>query len=436
MAGRMISGAAALAELVRAAGETETAGLHRTLPVVPELSSLLPGHGLRRGSTVAVSAGQSATAAGGTSLLLALLSEASRTGSWCAVVGVPSLGAIAAAESGIALDRLALVPDPGPDWPTVVAALIDGVDVIVLAVPGGVSASIASRLVARARQRGSVLVPYGDWSGADVTLRVLEGRWEGLDEGHGRLRRRQVRVLARGRGAAARPKEITMWMPGVTIRPLTLPPPTGPTPANQSTVDIPTRPHLVPVPTGSPQPPSSPAASADRPRPASVPVAVVSRRSLSPAASEDRLASASAPAASPAASANRAESASVPAAAVSSAAGVDRRRPASVSAGAVSRHSMSSAASADRSGPDGSAAVVSRPPGAGVDRPGWAASVSAEGSGVVSQLSLSAGAATDESVRPGAGPEVKSDVDGGRVLAFPAEKAEKAERRGNRPAVM
>src|SRR4051794_37258553 len=105
MAGRMISGAAALAELVRSAGETETVGVHRTLPVVPELGALLPGHGLRRGSTVAVTAGRSATAAGGTSLLLALLAEASRKGSWCAVVGVPSLGAIAAAESGVALDR-------------------------------------------------------------------------------------------------------------------------------------------------------------------------------------------------------------------------------------------------------------------------------------------------------------------------------------------
>lgn len=261
MAGRMISGAAALAELVRAAGETETSGVDRTLPVAPELGALLPGHGLRRGSTVAVAAGRSAAAAGGTSLVLALLAEASRTGSWCAVVGVPSLGAIAAAESGIVLDRLALVPDPGPEWPTVVAALIDGVDVIVLAVPGGVSASIASRLVARARQRGSVLVPYGDWAGADVTLSVLEARWEGLDEGHGRLRRREVRVLARGRGAAARPKEVTMWMPGVTIRPLTLPPAPS---QGDSTMDRPAKPHLSAVPSPAPRT-TSPAASAAHP---------------------------------------------------------------------------------------------------------------------------------------------------------------------------
>lgn len=156
--------------------------------------------------------------------MLALLAAASRSGSWCAVVGVPALGALAAAESGIVLERLALVPNPGPDWPTVVAALIDGVDVVVAAVPGPVSSTIVSRLAARARQRGSVLVPLGDWSGADVTLQVGKGRWDGLGSGTGRLRRREVTVVARGKGAAARPREITMWMPGVTVRPLAIPP--------------------------------------------------------------------------------------------------------------------------------------------------------------------------------------------------------------------
>src|SRR2546430_11276252 len=81
--------------------------------------------------------------------------------SWCAVVGMPTLGLVAAAEFGIALDRLALVPDPGPEWPTVVAALLDGVDVVVAAPPGPVAAPLAGRLAARARQRGSVLLPCG-----------------------------------------------------------------------------------------------------------------------------------------------------------------------------------------------------------------------------------------------------------------------------------
>ncbi|WKU07572.1 hypothetical protein [Micromonospora sp. HUAS LYJ1] len=213
MAGRMVVGSAALADLVRPASAPDPAGSHLVLPVAPELTGLLPHRGLRRGSTVAVTVGQPRRS-GGTSLVLALLAEASRAGSWCAVVGVPTFGAGAAAEVGIALDRLALVPHPGPEWPTVVAALIDGVDVVVTAVPHTVSAPVADRLAARARQRGCVLVPYGRWAGADVTLQVVRGVWEGLGPGRGRLRRREVTVSARGRGAAARPKEITMWLPG------------------------------------------------------------------------------------------------------------------------------------------------------------------------------------------------------------------------------
>lgn len=213
MAGRMVLGSTALAGLVRPASGTPSTDPHRTLPVLPELAGLLPQRGLRRGSTVVVGGAQSGSS-GSTSLMLALLVEASRAGSWCAVVGLPTLGAAAAAELGIALDRLALVPHPGPEWATVVAALIDGVDVVVAAVPGTVSASVADRLAARARQRGSVFVPYGRWTGADLTLQVLRGRWEGLGQGHGRLRRREVTISARGRGTAARPKEIRVWMPG------------------------------------------------------------------------------------------------------------------------------------------------------------------------------------------------------------------------------
>jgi hypothetical protein len=227
MAGLELARSAAVAGLVRRASEYADpadpaggVGVHKMLPVLPELSTLLPGRGLRRGSTVAVAAGRPAWPVGGTSLVLALLAAASRSGSWCAVVGVPSLGAGAAAEVGIALDRLALVPNPGPEWASVVAALIDGVDVVVVAVPRAVSASVARRLAARARQRGSVLVPYGHWDGADVTLHVLRGAWEGLGQGRGRLIRRELTISARGRGAAARPKQVRIWLPDTSHRSL------------------------------------------------------------------------------------------------------------------------------------------------------------------------------------------------------------------------
>jgi hypothetical protein len=167
---------------------------------------------------------QSGAPVAGTSLMLALLAEASQAGSWCAVVGVPTLGAAAAAELGIALDRLALVPYPGPEWVNVVAALVDGVDVVVAAPPGPVSAQVASRLTARARQRGCVLVPliswsgpsassYGRWEGTDVVLESVRGVWEGLGQGRGRLCRREVTISAYGRGAAARRRQVQVWLP-------------------------------------------------------------------------------------------------------------------------------------------------------------------------------------------------------------------------------
>ncbi|GAA1603540.1 hypothetical protein [Catellatospora bangladeshensis] len=191
-------------------------GVDRMLPVLPELRELLPGHGLRRGSTVAVAPAGAPGCGGATSLLLALLSAASSAGSWCAVVGLPTLGLAAAAEMGIALDRLALVPHPGPQWTTVTGALLDGFDVVVAAPTGPVAASVRQQLAARARQRGSVLMPFGDWDGADVVLTPVAGAWLGLGRGHGRLRCRELSITARGKGAAARPRRVTMWLPAVS----------------------------------------------------------------------------------------------------------------------------------------------------------------------------------------------------------------------------
>jgi len=72
---------------------------------------------------------------GSTSLLLAMLGAATPAGSWCAVVEMPHLGLVAAAELGVALKRLALVPNPGLDWPEVAGALLDGIVLVVAAVP-------------------------------------------------------------------------------------------------------------------------------------------------------------------------------------------------------------------------------------------------------------------------------------------------------------
>lgn len=195
-----------------------TLARERLLPVLSPLEGLFPGGGLRRGSTVVVG--------GSTSLALALVAGPSAAGSWCAAVGLPSLGLAAAAGVGVVLGRLALVAAPGRDWPSVVATLLDALDVVVVRLPAPARAGIARRLVARARERGSVLVSLGPWEGADVRLCLAAARWEGLGEGHGRLRARRVEVVAEGRGASARPRRAGLWLPsadgGVTTAPAEL----------------------------------------------------------------------------------------------------------------------------------------------------------------------------------------------------------------------
>ncbi len=169
----------------------------RVLPVAAPLARLLPGRGLRRGSTVAVPPGR-----GATSLLFALVAEASVRGAWVGVVGRPDLGVVAAAEAGVRLERLALVPRPGGDLMAVTVALLDGMDVVAVA-GGRWSAGDRQRIAARARQRGAVLVALGAWPGADVELRCTSAQWEGLGSGAGRLCARRVQVELHGRGLGA-----------------------------------------------------------------------------------------------------------------------------------------------------------------------------------------------------------------------------------------
>jgi hypothetical protein len=147
-------------------------------------------------------------------LLFALLAEASGRGVWCAVVGMPDVGLVAASEAGIELRRLALVADPGSDLVAVTAALLDGVELIALADTGRLRAPQRQLLAARARQRGAVLLPTGPWPGADLELTVTAGRWQGIGpDGHGRLRSRQVRLRATGRGGAYR-QTVAVLLPG------------------------------------------------------------------------------------------------------------------------------------------------------------------------------------------------------------------------------
>lgn len=179
----------------------------RTLPVAGELGPLLPGAGLTRGSVVAL---EGRLGSGVTSIAYELAAVATRAGEWAAVVDPEgTLGGLAAAEAGVALERFAVVRRvPPARWTTVVAALLDGVSVVVAAVPSGVRIGDARRLVARTRERGAVLVVTGaeDAWPVEAALRIrVEGQtWRGLNVGYGLLDARTLQVRVEGRGSAAR----------------------------------------------------------------------------------------------------------------------------------------------------------------------------------------------------------------------------------------
>ncbi|CAM5777834.1 hypothetical protein [Cellulomonas persica] len=178
------------------------------LPVPPALAPLLPD-GLRRGATTAV--------LGSTSLALAVLAAASAAGAWVAVVGQPTFGLLAAAEAGVDLTRLAVVPSPGADAATVLGALVDGMDAVVVGPRVALVDADRRRLSARARERGATLLPTVAWPGADVVLTAdpvgEHGGWRGVGAGQGRLRTQQVRVARSGRRGAAVPLSLVLTLP-------------------------------------------------------------------------------------------------------------------------------------------------------------------------------------------------------------------------------
>jgi hypothetical protein len=177
-----------------------------TVPALPAFGDLLPERGLRRGASYSVQRS--------TMLTLALLAGASRAGSWCGIVGMPGFGAEAAAGLGIDLTRIILVPAPGRLWLTVVATLVDVLDVVVVRPPARPYDAEAQRLAARIRERGAVLLAQRpDWPGCELRLAITTSTWHGLGAGHGHLTSREVTVEATGRSTGGRRRTTRLWLP-------------------------------------------------------------------------------------------------------------------------------------------------------------------------------------------------------------------------------
>ena len=205
---------AGLADRVRPA--TPVAG--RTLPVPRPLAPLFPGGSLRRGTITTVT-GQPGH--GATTLALALLAAASEAGSWCAAVGLPDPGVVAAAGLGLDLRRVVFVPHQGPGWAEAAGDLLSGVDAVVVRPPGRARLTAARHLTARARERQAALVVLldgaRDWpEGGDLALSVGPVEWEGVGRGHGHLRSRRAEVQVSGRRATGRVVTCPLWLPAST----------------------------------------------------------------------------------------------------------------------------------------------------------------------------------------------------------------------------
>ncbi len=162
------------------------------------------------------------------SLAMALMAGPSGDGAWCGVVGSAEFGIEAAAAAGVELSRTILVPDPGDQWLEVTSALIDVLTVVVVkpparlseapkdarrGAPGGSAATEAqvSRVSARLRQRGAMLIAWGDWPRCDARLSMTDAEWVGLGRGHGHLQARQATVSVRKGTAPAERRRL--WLP-------------------------------------------------------------------------------------------------------------------------------------------------------------------------------------------------------------------------------
>ncbi|MDN3497563.1 hypothetical protein QL996_16605 [Planococcus sp. APC 4015] len=161
------------------------------LPVAPALAELFPGGGLRPGAAYSLPRS--------TSLLLALLAQASQAGSWCGVVGMPRLGAEAAESMGVDLSRLVLIPEPGRRWLAVAATIADVLPVVAVRPAGRAADGEIARLAGRLRDRGAVLLVQGPWPQAEAVLEVGEPSWTGLGRGHGYLAQREVSITSTSR---------------------------------------------------------------------------------------------------------------------------------------------------------------------------------------------------------------------------------------------
>ena len=201
---------------IRSRVEPTALAHEQTMPVAEGLAELFAERALVRGRTLAC------TGPAGTSAAMELVAAAVVAGSWLAVVDVPTFGLDAASEAGIPLERVVAItttlpgtlpgtsPGSGAGWVEVMAAAVDGFDLVLSRQPSPslVSEGALRKLSTRIRQRGAVVVLLDSANGAgsngaglrfDGVVETSVVSWSGLGSGYGHLQQRTLDLSTSGR---------------------------------------------------------------------------------------------------------------------------------------------------------------------------------------------------------------------------------------------
>ena len=189
LSGRHLSALETGAQFAERVGARAASG-YGPLSVPQELQSLFPARGLERGFIYGISGGASL------SLLSALASSVTQSGSWLALVNMPHIGLRSMHEYGVALHRTVCVSTPETVWAGVVGALVDGIDLVAVSATH-CSAAEARRIAARVKAQGSVLFVMNATQAfsLDAVLSASAHEWEFSTH----AAQRSVRVSANGR---------------------------------------------------------------------------------------------------------------------------------------------------------------------------------------------------------------------------------------------
>ncbi|MEU4360326.1 hypothetical protein [Promicromonospora sp. NPDC023987] len=136
------------------------------------------------------------------SLMVWLLGAVQRD-RWVALVGWPELSPVALTEAGVDLEHVVVVPDVRGHAAAVLAALLDGVEIVVVGPRTATTASERRRLLARARQRATTILSPARWEDAALVLAVEQTSWSGPDRGNHWLREAHLGVVRRSRADGA-----------------------------------------------------------------------------------------------------------------------------------------------------------------------------------------------------------------------------------------